>query len=276
MNNLIVNFKNMERINIFLVCLLAFALLISPFNTEAGITNDYKSKDLLKKVKIVFLITEDPDNYEAHKTIPVFAEMLKKKYHYDVRVLLGTGDRTSYKYPGIEAVNNADVLIVFARRIALPHKQIKILKNYIARGKPVIGIRTANHAFTVRDKIKEGYKDWPQFVTDILGCENKGYGPVETGTEVSVVTTASGHSILNSIDRKQWHSEGNIYLVSPLLDSNATVLVEGKANKNSQPIAWTRFAGKSKVFYTSLGYPSDFETPEFRQLLINAIEWSIR
>ena len=31
-----------------------------------------------KKQKIVFLITEDRDNYKAHKTVPQFAEMLKK------------------------------------------------------------------------------------------------------------------------------------------------------------------------------------------------------
>jgi type 1 glutamine amidotransferase len=40
-------------------------------------------------------------------------------------------------------------------------------------------------------------------------------------------------------------------------------------------VAWTRTAGKSRVFYTSLGYPSDFQTPEFTTILINAIKWAL-
>jgi len=144
--------------------------------------------DKMKKAKIVFLITEDPDNYEAHKTVPRFAEMLKKEYGYDVTVLLGNGDRGSYRYPHIEEVSKADLLVVFARRIALPHKQMGIMKSYLAKGKPLIGIRTANHAFTVRDNIGEGFEDWPEFVADILGCKNRGYGPVEPGTDVSIVS----------------------------------------------------------------------------------------
>ena len=135
--------------------------------------------DKMKKAKIVFLITEDPDNYEAHKTVPRFAQMLKKEYGYDVTVLLGSGDRGSYRYPLMDEVSKADLLVVFARRIALSHKQMDIIKSYVAKGKPLIGIRTANHTFTVRDKIGEGFEVWPEFVSDILGCENRGYGPVE-------------------------------------------------------------------------------------------------
>ncbi len=268
-------FKNYKSISFTILFALAM-LLNSNFLIAGGIHQLKNNKiEKMKKAKIVFLITKDPDNYEADKTVPRFAEILKKKYGYDVTVLLGSGDRGSYTYPHIEKVSQADLLIVFARRIALPHKQMDIIKAYLAKGKPLIGIRTANHAFAARDKIGEGFEDWPEFVADILGCENRGYGPVGPGIDVSIVPGMANHQIVSNIKPSQWHSEGNVYLVAPLLDNKAIVLLTGKSNDITQPIAWTRTAGKSKVFYTSLGYPADFEMTEFKTLLFNAIKWAL-
>lgn len=264
--------------SLLLVSMLIFIFFVNNPITVAKDLNQLKSQNvekMKKKQKIVFLITEDPDNYDAHKTVPQFAEMLKKKYGYDVTVLKGSGERGFYRYPHMEMVSKADLLIVFARRIALPHEQMNIIKSYLNKGKPLIGIRTANHAFTARDKIGEGFEDWPEFVADILGCENRGYGPTEPGTDVSVVLKEISHPILKDIDLKQWHSDGNVYLVAPLLDKEANILLTGKVNDIIEPIAWTRTVGKSKVFYTSLGYPTDFETPEFIKLLVNAIKWTL-
>lgn len=263
---------------LYVSILMALGLLVNNGSLMAKDIHRLQKNETekMKKAKIVFLITKDPDNYEADKTVPRFAEILRKKYGYDVTVLLGSGDRGSYRYPNIEAVSNADLLVIFARRIALPHQQMDIIKQYLAKGKPLIGIRTANHAFTARDKIGAGYEDWPEFVAEILGCENRGYGPVAPGTDVSVVPGSAGNPIVQNIKPAHWHSEGNVYLVAPLLDQKATVLLTGKAGDITQPVAWTRTAGKSKVFYTSLGYPTDFNTPQFTTLLVNAIEWALK
>jgi type 1 glutamine amidotransferase len=53
------------------------------------------------------------------------------------------------------------------------------------------------------------------------------------------------------------------------------VLLTGKVENLTEPIAWIRKAGKSKVFYTSLGYPTDFKSAPFLTLLENAIRWSL-
>ena len=177
-------------------------------------------------------------------------------------------------YPDFDIIGKADLLVIFARRIALSHKQMKQLKSYIASGRPVIGIRTANHAFTAREKIAEGFEDWPEFVSSVLGCENRGYGPVEPGTDVTVNTNAANHPILKGLPA-QWHSEGNVYRVAPLLDSSITVLLTGKVNNITEPVAWVRHSGASKVFYTSLGYPSDFQTIHFRKLILGGIKWAL-
>ncbi len=262
---------------ITIILLFAFAAN----NASAGAKEliqqiEYKAECIKKKPHIVFLITEDSNNYEAHKTVPRFAEMLKKEQGYQVTVLLGKGDHGSYSYPSMEALSKADLLVIFARRIALPHEQMDAIKDYLSKGKPLVGIRTANHAFTVQGKIADvadGFEDWPAFVTGILGCENRGYGPTQPGTDVSVVPESKSHPIVRQLPSQQWHSNGNVYLVAPLLDKEASILLIGKGNDKAEPIAWTRNAGKSRIFYTSLGHPDDFNTPQFITLLVNGIKW---
>lgn len=265
--------RKIVRLFMILCLMMITTHIVAGFSLTTQKTQ--KPITLKKKSHIVFLISEDPDNYEAHKTIPVFAEMLRKKMGYNVTVLLGSGSRGAYTFPNFDAVSKADLLVVFARRIALPHEQMNALKKYLKDGKPLVGIRTANHAFTARDKIEEGFEDWPGFVADILGCENRGYGPVEPGISVSINSDALKNSIVKGCP-KQWHSNGNVYLVKPLLDTTAKVLLTGRANDITEPIAWTRTAGKSRVFYTSLGYPEDFKNDAFTNLLINGMKWALR
>ncbi|GAA5219791.1 ThuA domain-containing protein [Membranihabitans marinus] len=226
---------------------------------------------------IVFLISEDPDNYEAHKTIPRFAEELSQQPGYKTTVLLGQGERTAFYFPNLSVIKKADLVVVFCRRLALQPEQMKMIKKYLAKGKPLVGIRTANHAFSVRDEIQEGYEDYWDFVPDVLGSVNKGYGEVVHGTDVSITPTGSYHPILKDVDIDGWHSIGNVYINEVLKDGTAQILLTGKGGPLTQPIAWTRIANTgSKVFYTSLGYPKDFENPQFVQLINNAIKWAVQ
>lgn len=228
------------------------------------------------KPHIVFLISEDENNYEAHLTIPPFAKQLEKEYGLKATVILGKGERTGFKYPGLHKIKNADLLVVFSRRVALKPDQMNMIKEYLEAGKPLVGIRTANHAFSVREEIKDGYIDWKEFVPEILGCENRGYGPVGPGTDVEVNVEQDDHAIIQGYKTREWHSDGNVYLVAPLLDPNIKVLLEGTSDGKQEPIAWTRKTkNNGKVFYTSLGHPSDFKKPEFITLLINGINWAI-
>ncbi|MBL7700344.1 MAG: ThuA domain-containing protein [Chitinophagaceae bacterium] len=223
---------------------------------------------------IVFLISEDENNYDAHKTIPAFAEKIRKESNYDVSVLLGKGSHGAFSYPKFNKLSDADLVVIFSRRVALPHEQMNSLKSFLGKGKPLVGIRTANHAFNVREKIEEGFEEWPAFPADILGCENRGYGPTEPGTNVSVQSEVANHPIVKNLS-SHWHSKGNVYLVAPLIDSSAVVLLAGTADNTTQPIAWTRKAGNSKIFYTSLGHPSDFSNKDFLMLLSNSIRWAL-
>lgn len=232
----------------------------------------------LKKEKphVVFLVNEDPNNYEATRTIPAFAELLKKEHGFKTTVLVGTGEHGAFRFPGLEVLSDADLLVVFCRRVALTHEQLGILADYLGSGGPVVGIRTANHAFNALGEISPGHEAWPGFVTDILGCENRGYGPEPLGTEVTILPSEKKHPVLRGVEPVQWHAEGSTYLVAPLLDTKATVLMTGTVTDKVEPITWTRHTSdNSRVFYTSLGYPSDFDKPQFRKLLTNGIYWAL-
>jgi type 1 glutamine amidotransferase len=225
---------------------------------------------------IVFLVSNEADanSYEAARTIPSFAERISRQHGFQTTVIKAEGPIAASRLPGIEAVSKAELLVVFCRRLGLQPEQLTTIKNHVNAGRPVVGIRTANHAFSVRGEIPSGYVAWWEFVADVLGAENRGYGPEKAGTRVAVVREAASHPILRDFPAA-WHSKGNVYFTAPLIDPQATVLLTGTADDRTEPIAWTRLAGRSRVFYTSLGHPADFEVPHFQTLLLNGIRWAL-
>lgn len=258
---------------VLLVPVLLMCVLFSGCNSST-------ESNAMEKKNIVFLISKDPDNYEADRTIPAFADQLEDNYPIVTHILQGTGPRTAYKFPDLSVLQEADLLVVFCRRLALADHQMEQIKNYIHSGNPVMGIRTANHAFSVRnDSIPDGYTDWWDFVPQVLGSMNEGYGPVEPGTTISVVSSAVTHPILQGIEETYWHSVGNVYKVGESLDPAATVLLRGIVEEAGldEPVAWiykNEFGGQ--VFYSSVGHPADFENKDNIKILNQAVAWLIQ
>jgi type 1 glutamine amidotransferase len=224
--------------------------------------------------RIVFLVTDDPPNYRAVQTIPVFAKMLDEHYGCCCTVLQGEGSLGAMRFPGLETIQNADLLVIFLRRSALSDSQLAMIRAYLDHGKPLVGIRTANHAFAARGKIAEGHVKWDEFCSQVLGCGNYGYGPESLGVDVRPVAESVGHPILAGVEPLDWHGEGQLYLVKPV-DRKAAVLLTGSAANNVERVAWTRTCGKSRVFYTSLGFPTHFKLPQFNRLLVNGVFWAM-
>jgi type 1 glutamine amidotransferase len=62
------------------------------------------------------------------------------------------------------------------------------------------------------------------------------------------------------------------------LEPSAVPLVIGTIPEHPpEPVAWTNIAkaGGSRVFYTSLGHPDDFQEAMFRRLMLNGICWAL-
>lgn len=229
---------------------------------------------------IVILTGEDPANYAAHQTMPRFAQWLERREGFKTTVLIGEGELEAHHLPNLEVIKEADLVVIFFRRRAFKTEQMDLIKNYLKEGNPLVGIRTANHAFCVHEHpergLPEGYESWWEFVPEILGCENRGYGPVEPGTAVAPAPGKESHPILKGAEPLEWHSQGNAYLVAPLLDEEAEILLYGTVEDKVEPVAWTRWTEDgSPVFYTSLGHPADFAEPQFRELLVNGIRWAL-
>lgn len=244
------------------------------FNTPAvSLTEKQKNS----KKQITFLISEDPDNYEAPWTMPAFAAQLSKEKGYQTHVLLGSGPREEYILPAPDKIAEADLLVIFIRRVALPDEQLALIRDHLEKGKPIIGLRTANHAFSIpSENISEDHDEWWGFVPDVLGHENRGYGPALSPTRVVINPKHRKHPILKGIAVSSWGSQGNIYLIQPLNDKKAKLLLQGKSASHNEPVAFTRKVGKSDVFYTSLGFPTDFSKSPFIRLMHNAVDWALR
>ncbi len=229
--------------------------------------------------QIVFLVSsaEDTNSYESARTIPPFAEMLKKDHGYQTTVLKAEMPESKSRFAtGFEAVAKADLLVIFCRRLGLPPEQLMTIKNHLNAGKPVVAVKTANHGFAVRGDFFPGHIPWYEFVADVLGAENRGYAGGAGGMQIKVIPASRDHPIVRGLPAN-WTSGGNLYLSAPLLDRRATVLLEGTVQGRVEPIAWVRMAGESRVFYTSMGHPADFDDtqPHFRTLLLNGIRWAL-
>ena len=218
----------------------------------------------------VALIVSD-DHYGADKTLPVFAQMLRRRYECYATVLHGQG---TSDIPHTEELEAADCLVLFIRRLALPGKQLDRIRAYLDAGKPLIGLRTSSHAFDVHGKAKPGQSEWPEFDAAVQGGNYHGHGPNPLGTDVTNVPEAADHPILAGVKPDKWHSTGSLYYTAPI-DPGATLLMTGSIQDRVEPLTWTRTYKKARVFYSALGHPDDFKEPQFRKLLVNAVYWSM-
>ena len=145
-------------------------------------------------------------------------------------------------------------------------------------GKPVIGIRTANHAFSLRGKKPPANRlVWEDFDREVIGGNYTGHHGVGPAVAIDAAKEAKDHPILKGVDVQAFKGRGSLYIVSPLREGSTALLIGRVPEKDPEPIAWThRTSFGGKVFYTSLGHVGDFEQPAMAQLLKNALAWAVR
>ena len=227
------------------------------------------SKD--KRPHVVILSAED--EYRTEVTLPAFAA---KHLGKDFKVsFVFESPAKKFELPGVDVVDDADVLLISVRRRPIPAEQLALIRKFVAAGKPVVGIRTASHAFHLRDKQPDGLGAWPEIDKELIGGNYRGH---TEGTTKAIIRRLPDvqHPILTGIPAGEFPSGGTLYLNTPL-DPKATELLRGRVEGVAQqePVAWT-FQRKDggKTFYTSLGHKDDFEQPAFNRLLLNGIHWA--
>jgi type 1 glutamine amidotransferase len=229
-----------------------------------------------RRPHVVFVIGED--EYETATTLPEFAD--KELASRGIRVAVvhaNLADKNDF--PGLEALASADAVLVSVRRRTPPVEQLRLLRRYVAAGKPIIGIRTASHAFSLRDNMPPpaGHAAWPEFDADVLGGHYTGHHGNDLVATFWIAPEAKLHATLAGIPADRFTAKGSLYKTSPLAAS-ATRLMMGRVEGAGpdEPVAWTNVtAHGGRVFYTSLGHPGDFELPAFRHLLVGGIFWAL-
>lgn len=221
----------------------------------------------------VFLIGED--EYETERTLPIFAN--KQLQPRGIRCTMIHADpKDENNFPGLVALKTADLLFVSVRRRALSANQMLLVKEYLEQGKPLIGIRTASHAFHTRGRRPAGHEEWQEFDRDVLGGNYHGHHPAGPKTRIAIAPGAAEHPILTDIAVDSLVGNGSLYQVRPLAKTAVPILIGSIANQPDEPVAWTHTYRSSRIFYTSLGHPQDFENPHFVRLLTNATFWALQ
>jgi len=226
---------------------------------------------------IVMLIGED--EYRTAETLPEFAATELEPAGFRVTAIHSSPDDPR-RFPGLRAaLAEADLLLVSVRRRPPPQEDLDAIRAHVAAGRPLVGIRTASHAFSPRrgEALPAGHGTWPDFDPRVLGGRYVGHHGAGPATSVSVSSGAAGHPILVDIDVAKLVGHGSLYRVAPL-EPSATALLSGvAADHPAEPVAWTNTPreGGSRVFYTSFGHVDDFREPEFRRLLLQGICWTL-
>jgi hypothetical protein len=285
-----------------LLFLLAFVNLI---NAKDWIV--YEGKGGPGKGKHIVILTGD-EEYRSEETGPMLAKILAERHGFKCTVLFAINPKNGLieptilnHIPGIEALDTADLCIVDLRFRELPDVQMKHFVDYVNSGKPIIGLRTATHAFSYKNKKSPYAKysfdstEWPGgFGQQVLGetwVDHHGEHRVES-TRGIINEAYQNHPILRSVT-DIW-GPTDVYAVTHL-GKDAHVLVwgqvlagmkptdsklEGKKNDPIMPLVWVReYLGEkgktSKIVTTTMGAAVDFESEGLRRLIVNSCYWAL-
>jgi len=265
---------------------LVIALLIVSSSQAADQWVDYKGHAGPGRGRQIVLISGD-EEYRSEEALPQLGKILATHHGFDCRVLFAIDPKTghinpndTHDIPGISSIKDADLIIVMLRRRTLPDEDLKYFDEYLKAGKPVIGIRTATHAFLPDAKSKyaeysDTYhgdkKDWADgFGRLVLGehwVAHHGNHKNES-TRGIIAPDAADHPILRGIGDGQIWGSSDVYAVRLPLPGDAKPLVlgqvtarkgkfddsdkfygmrpddgppvAGKKNSQMMPIAWTK------------------------------------
>ncbi len=258
------------------------------------------TKETVKKPHVVFVIGDE--EYRSEESMPMLAKILKRELDADISLCYsvdstGTIDPNRLDHiQGLEALQTADLMVMFARFRALPENEAKYITDYAESGKPMVGFRTATHTFFYKDSsMMHLNNEWPakvfgqQWITH-HGHFADGHGEL---TSVSILPEAET-PILNGVepfDAFSWlyHVDGGDWKLSedskPFLEGRSLRSNHEKNGKLDKfpltnPVAWTKsYTGtsgkKARVFFTTLGHPYDFKNENMRKLAINGMYWAL-
>lgn len=266
----------------------------------------YEGGDGPGKGKHIVFVTGD-EEYRSEESMPQLAKIAARRLGFKCTVLFainkedGTIDpMTLDNIPGLENLEDADLMVMFVRFRLLPPKQMKHILNYINSGKPMISLRTNTHPFN--------YPAGHQFYQWTWNNKAGGFGARVfgqtwinhhgdhhgTSTRAIVVPEQAAHPVFRGVNKTFW-GPSDVYGTLPLHGKCTTLVMgqvtEGKSpdgkpqeGKIQMPLVWTKtYTGTStdtstggkpaRVLTTTMGHSFDLKSEDLRRLLINACFW---
>ncbi|NDC54170.1 MAG: hypothetical protein EBZ74_07700 [Planctomycetia bacterium] len=266
------------------------------------------------KGKHIVLVSGD-EEYRSEEGLTQLAKILAKHHGFTCTVLYAVDPATGEinpmnqkNIPGLEALRTADLMVIATRFRNLPDAQMKEIDEFLKRGKPVVGLRTATHAFALPKESPFARYGWNYkgedfmegFGRQVLGetwISHHGHHGHES-TRGLVVPEAKADPIVRGIKDGDIWGPTDVYGVRLPLpgDSRPLVLgqvlegmtpdapvVEGadaKKNEPMMPIAWTKTYSidggpTGRVFTTTMGSSTDLAVAGTRRLLVNGCYWAL-
>jgi hypothetical protein len=149
-----------------LLMLSSLVLALSAKADDLWVT--YEGGDGPGKGKSIVFVSGD-EEYRSEEGLPMLARLLAKHHGFKCTVVFAIDEKTGQinpdnggNIPGLEALDSADLMVIQTRFRHLPDDQMKHFDDFLKAGKPVIGLRTATHAFSgikgTYAKFNNGYK----------------------------------------------------------------------------------------------------------------------
>lgn len=264
---------------------------VCPTMVSTDFTGEKQFRFKNDKRPIVAFITAESE-YRANQRFPEFAHELLLDKNVNCEFALGKPimeGEGRHNIENLQIMNDADLAVFFIRRRALEPEKMRLIKDYITSGKPVIGIRTASHAFDPKGNVpREGggivaatgktdefLANWTEFDEEVLGGNYQGHhGHLEQGTMVSIVPGMVGHPLLKGVSPEGFTSPNWLYKNSPLRSPYTQVLLLGSIpGQPAEPVLWTNTNKYGPAIYTSLGHWDDWEIESFRKIMFNSIDY---
>jgi type 1 glutamine amidotransferase len=293
-----------------LIWLLASALAIATVRplhaASASITYDAKPGPGQGR-HLVFLTGDE--EYRSEEGLPMLAKILSQRHGFKCTVLFaldpdGTiNPENNASVPGSEALDSADGIVMALRFRQWPDMAMKRFADAVARGVPIIGLRTSTHAFRFPEDSATAYKHFNNFGREVLG-ENwvSHWGANRRGATRGIVERgAQDDPILRGVS--DVFGDSGVYETHPVAGSKILMrglvlkglrptdepdLQQRKQRKSDgqeqgindpmMPVAWTRIhqnpnGKKNRVFCTTMGAATDLANEGLRRMVVNAVLW---
>lgn len=305
----------MHKLALFVTCLLLGLGLVTAHAAHADDHSSqwvtYPGGDGPGKGKHIVLVSGD-DEYRSEEALPMLGKILSVHHGFKCTVLFPIDPATGLitpnyqkNIPGLEALADADLVVLGLRFRDLPDEQMKFIDDYVKAGKPIVGMRTSTHAFNIRSSDTYKKYSWRSnvegwqggFGKQILGetwIAHHGHHGKESTLGI-IAEGAKDHPIARGIAPKSIWGDSDVYTVKLPLPGDSKPIVmgavltgmkptdpilEGKKNDPMMPVSWiktyqTEDGKTGRVFTTTMGAATDLVFEGSRRMVVNGAYWAL-